>query len=220
MPVRGARGRPPHADVLTPAEWRVVEAVRHGMTNPQIARRQGVSLDAVKFHVANALLKLGLPSRAELRRWDGVRRGSALRPGPPQATPDLVLGVLAQVARTVRDIEAAKAWYGGVLGLELLYAFPGMAFFRLGDTRLYLQQGDKAAAESILYFRVEDIHAACRELEARGVRFLSAPHMIHRHPDGAEEWMAMFQDEEGRPLALMRHAPAPPAGAAAIRGSG
>ena len=49
------RGRPPHDDVLTPAEWRVVEGVRHGMTNPEIARRQGVSLDAVKYHVANAL---------------------------------------------------------------------------------------------------------------------------------------------------------------------
>ena len=31
-----SRGRPPHADVLTPAEWRVVEGVRHGMSNPQI----------------------------------------------------------------------------------------------------------------------------------------------------------------------------------------
>jgi methylmalonyl-CoA/ethylmalonyl-CoA epimerase len=27
--------------------------------------------------------------------------------------------------------------------------------------------------------------------------------MIHRHEDGTEEWMAFFEDNEGRPLALM-----------------
>ncbi|HEV8696015.1 MAG TPA: helix-turn-helix transcriptional regulator [Lysobacter sp.] len=57
------RGRPRYDDLLTPAEWRVVEAVRHGMTNPEIARRQEVSVDAVKYHVANALQKLGLTNR-------------------------------------------------------------------------------------------------------------------------------------------------------------
>ena len=25
-----------------------------------------------------------------------------------------------------------------------------------------------------------------------------APQMIHKHPDGAEEWMAFFKDDEGR----------------------
>jgi hypothetical protein len=27
--------------------------------------------------------------------------------------------------------------------------------------------------------------------------------MIHRHDDGVEEWMAFFQDNEGRTLAVM-----------------
>jgi DNA-binding NarL/FixJ family response regulator len=72
------RGRPRFDDLLTPAEWRVVEAVRHGMTNPEIARRQGVSIDAIKYHVANALQKLGFTHRAELRVWDGIRGNSAL----------------------------------------------------------------------------------------------------------------------------------------------
>src|SRR6266478_4706634 len=107
MPPRNPRGRPPHDDVLTPAEWRVVEAVRHGLSNPQIARRQSVSLDAVKYHVANALQKLGLASRAELRRWDGVRGDSVLKGRTPDMTK-LKLGPLAQVARTVPDIEHAK----------------------------------------------------------------------------------------------------------------
>jgi hypothetical protein len=33
MPGRKRRGRPPHDDVLTPTEWRVVHAVQHGMSN-------------------------------------------------------------------------------------------------------------------------------------------------------------------------------------------
>src|SRR3954470_15111108 len=117
MAIRRDRGRPPHADILTPGEWRVVEAVRHGMSNPQIARRQGVSLDAVKYHVANALQKLGLASRAELRRWDGVRADSVLKqrrsamPNDTTATggaSQLSVGPVVQIARTVGDIEAAK----------------------------------------------------------------------------------------------------------------
>ena len=37
----------------------------------------------------------------------------------------------------------------------------------------------------------------------RGVVFTGAPHMIHRHANGMEEWMAFFQDPDGKLLALM-----------------
>jgi DNA-binding NarL/FixJ family response regulator len=53
------RGRPKHPDQLTPSEWRVVNAVRHGMTNRVIARRLGISADGVNYHLVNALGKLG-----------------------------------------------------------------------------------------------------------------------------------------------------------------
>ena len=72
------RGRPPHNDVLTPAEWRIVHAVRHGMSNRMIARLRGISLDAVKFHVENAVAKLGLEGRTALRMWQGAPADSAL----------------------------------------------------------------------------------------------------------------------------------------------
>lgn len=113
------------------------------------------------------------------------------------------LGPIGQIARNVRDIEAAKAWYGQVLGLTLLYDFPSMAFFDLGGTRLYLQQAEAPGPESILYFRVADIEAAHAALAAKGVSFSRPPQMIHRHPDGTEEWLAFFSDPEGRPLALI-----------------
>ena len=51
-------GRPPHPDLLTPAEWRVLEELRGGRTNAEIAVRLGVSPDAVKYHVSNMLAKL------------------------------------------------------------------------------------------------------------------------------------------------------------------
>ncbi len=34
-------GAPAHGDVLTPAEWAIVHAVRHGLSNARIAVRRG-----------------------------------------------------------------------------------------------------------------------------------------------------------------------------------
>lgn len=42
-----------------------------------------------------------------------------------------------------------------------------------------------------------------KRLIADGVEFLNAPHIIHKHDGGVEEWMALFNDPEGRPLAIM-----------------
>ncbi len=198
--VRKGRGRPADPDILTQAEWRVVEMVRHGLTNRAIAGRQGVSVDAVKYHVGNALGKLGLRSRAELKRWPGVAQVSALH-GKESGMGE-GLGPVGQIARTVGDIAAARVWYAEVLGLPHLYSFGDLAFFDCGGTRLFLSPGT-IDGQSILYFRVANIPAALRDLEGRGVTVINAPHMIHRHTDGTEEWMAFFEDNDGRPLGLM-----------------
>jgi len=85
-----------------------------------------------------------------------------------------------------------------------------LAFFDCGGVRLMLTEEAQApAAESILYLRVADISAAHEQLRARGVEFISAPHMIHKHADGTEEWMAFFKDPEGRTLAIMSQAARP-----------
>jgi len=210
MTNRKERGRPPHGDILTPAEWRVADKVRHGMTNLAIAAMLGVSTDAVKFHVANVLQKLGLSSRGELRRWDGVRLDSHLARQEHGMGMEADFGAIGQIARSVRDIAAASAFYGETLGLRHLYTYGTLAFFDCDGVRLFLSQGDgDGAAESILYFRVGDIHAEQKRLEAKGVHFTHAPHMIHRHEDGTEEWMAFFKDNDDRPLALMSQV-APP----------
>jgi len=198
------RGRPPHADLLTPSEWRTVHAIQHGMTNAEIARRRGVSVNAVKYHVANALTKLSLRNRKELRAWFRAPSDSALsarEKAPMESTTKL--GPIGQIARSVSDIRASETWYREVLGLPHLYTFGTLAFFDCAGTRLMLSQEGGAAKESILYLRVPDIATAHEQLAARGVKFTHAPHLIHRHPDGTEEWMAFFEDPDGRPLALM-----------------
>jgi len=115
----------------------------------------------------------------------------------------LTFGPLAQIARTVRDITESEAWYRGALGLPHLYTFGSLAFFDCGGTRLMLSAQAKPVPESILYLRVGDIRTAYDLLRSRGIEFIDAPHLIHRHADGTEEWMAHFHDPEGRPLAIM-----------------
>ena len=115
----------------------------------------------------------------------------------------LALGPLAQISRTVRDIKESEAWYGRTLGLPHLYTVGSLAFFDCGGTRLFLNAQQKPGPESILYLRVADIRSAYDLLRSRGIEFVDAPHLIHRHADGTEEWMAHFHDPEGRPLAIM-----------------
>ncbi len=66
-----------------------------------------------------------------------------------------------------------------------------------------IQAEGKPGDESLVYFRVPDINAAHKRLVNEGVDFMNAQHMIHKHEDGVEEWMAFFNDPEGRPLAIM-----------------
>jgi len=201
-------GRPKHDDVLTPTEWKVAEQVRHGMSSRRIAERMDIGIDGVKFHIGNALSKLGFSSRKQLRLWDGIAKGTALHDLRRQRMDSRIATdshmMLGQVARTTKTFEESRTWYRDVLGLPELYCFGNLAFYDLGGVRLMLTEEEGGLmSESILYLRVPNIHATKAELEDRGVKFINAPHLIHRHEDGTEEWMAAFEDNEGRPLQLM-----------------
>jgi predicted enzyme related to lactoylglutathione lyase len=164
----------------------------------------GISLDGLKYHVANAVAKLSLTSRRDLTQWHGAPRDSATGASTMSGGP--ALGPVGQISRQVTDIDAAITWYRDVLGLPHLYTFGTLAFFDCHGIRLYLSAGKKEGAEdgeSVLYFRTDNIEDSFEQLTARGIKFRGAPHMIYRHADGLEEWMAFFDDPEGRPLALM-----------------
>lgn len=109
---------------------------------------------------------------------------------------------LSQIARRVENLDRARFFWRNTLRLPELYAFPGLAFFDLGATRLMLRETGQREQADILYLATSDISAAHAGLAERGAIFSGAPHMIHKHPDGAEEWMAFFKDDEGRDLAL------------------
>lgn len=122
-----------------------------------------------------------------------------------------MLSSIRQIATTVENVERAAAFYRDRLGLPLLFeAPPKLAFFDCGGVRLMLAEpspGEEVHGRaSVLYFKVDDIHAAHRTLVEKGVGFTGAPHMIARMPDH-ELWLAEFRDTEGNALALMSEVP-------------
>ena len=203
------RGRPAHPDVLTPAEWRVLDMLRHGIRRAEIAERRGTSIDAVKYHLANISGKLGVRSR-DLRHWLGIPTTTALSRRRTTSTMPTTsatsLGAIGQVSLSIRDVTRAERFYGETLGLPHVFTFGDLAFFDADGTRLYLHRKDEAdwRPGSVLYFLVEDIHAAQERLAARDVHFSGAPHVIYTDDaTGTEEWMTFFEDGEGNTLALM-----------------
>jgi DNA-binding CsgD family transcriptional regulator/catechol 2,3-dioxygenase-like lactoylglutathione lyase family enzyme len=206
MPTTRGRGRPAHPDVLTPTEWRVLDALRHGMARREIAERRGISLNAVKYHARNIAGKLGVDSARELRLWPGQPAGSAIHTRETAAmTTDLRLGPIAQVSLQMRDVARTEAFYRDTLGLPHVFTFGDLAFFDASGLRIYLHRVAEAdwRPSSVLYFLVDDILAAHDQLIKRGVKVTGAPHLIFRHDDtGIEEWLAFFEDSEGNLLAI------------------
>lgn len=78
------RGRPPYPDILTPREWEVLELLRQGLSNPEIAVRLGISAAGARYHVSEILSKLGAGNRREAAAWTGRRSwwATALAPIP------------------------------------------------------------------------------------------------------------------------------------------
>ncbi len=123
---------------------------------------------------------------------------------------------LRQVAQHVDDLDRAVEFYRDVVGLELIARFdpPGLAFFKLGSTRLLLEEH---APSAVLYLEVEDVAAATDDLRSKGVPIESEPHVVHIDEEGRfgrageSEEMAFFRDSEGNVVGLAgRRAPARP----------
>jgi DNA-binding CsgD family transcriptional regulator len=70
------RGRPPYPDLLTPREQEVLDLLRRGLTNQEIADRLGISLPGARYHVSEILSKLGVDSRQEAAAWSMEASGS------------------------------------------------------------------------------------------------------------------------------------------------
>jgi glyoxylase I family protein len=77
----------------------------------------------------------------------------------------LNIETLHHVSLPVSDLERAKRFYGGVLGLREVarppFSFPG-AWYQLGDRRLHLIQGDRSTFRTGKTVDSRDIHFAIR----------------------------------------------------------
>ena len=117
---RDRGGRPRHPDILTPAEWRVLEELQIGGTNAEIAVRLGVSPDAVKYHISNMLGKLDLADRHGLAAWS------------PEPRARRLAGLLT-VPSTFSSLGRPLLWAGGALSAVAVAVLVASLLIALGD---------------------------------------------------------------------------------------
>lgn len=109
----------------------------------------------------------------------------------------------------VRDIAAARRFYGDILGLAETGAM-GDAFvsYRSGDADLFVYRSDYAGSNqaTAVTWQVDDIDAVVRELHGKGVRFerYDLPDTKHEGDVHVGHGMrlAWFKDPDGNILHL------------------
>jgi methylmalonyl-CoA/ethylmalonyl-CoA epimerase len=117
------------------------------------------------------------------------------------------LNQIGQIALHADNLERAVTFYRDTLGMRLLFqAPPGLAFFDCGGIRVMIDAVKEKEVpdriSSMVYYKVPDLPAVYETLLARGVHFVSKPHLIAKMPDH-ELWMAFFRDSEQNLVGLM-----------------
>jgi predicted enzyme related to lactoylglutathione lyase len=99
----------------------------------------------------------------------------------------------------VTDLAAASKFYGDTLGLKKIFEMPGWVEFAEGPDMpaVGLREDAKWEPGGTVVFRVENVDAARREMESRGVKFVGPTEEI----PGAVR-LAMFTDPAGNKLQL------------------
>lgn len=115
---------------------------------------------------------------------------------------------------SVDDIEKAREFYGGTLGLEVS-EMHGLLQLSLGggaSVLVYPKDDHVPATFTILNFPVDDIDRAVDELTAAGVRLERYPQMgeqderaVRRGPPGPD--IAWFTDPAGNILSVLTEGP-------------
>ena len=118
--------------------------------------------------------------------------------------------LLTQVAQRANDLDRAAAFYTDLLGYPPSGRFdpPGLLFFKLGDTRLLLEQG---ATSATLYLQVDSVRERIETLRSKGVTIESEANIIFTHTDdslgpaGTDEWHGFIRDSEDNLVGLVSH---------------
>jgi predicted enzyme related to lactoylglutathione lyase len=122
--------------------------------------------------------------------------------------PTRGLGPIMQILVPVTDVDRAAEFYQHVLGLPLLFRYPGNAFFDADGVRLYLAQPTEEDFDgrASIYFRVADVTGTLERLEAKGATVRERPEIVF-DTDDYDLWLAFVQDPDGNNIGLMREAP-------------
>jgi predicted enzyme related to lactoylglutathione lyase len=117
-----------------------------------------------------------------------------------------VIGPLYLVELTVSDWPASVAWYGAVLGWELVRKDDAgrFALFQGGPTRLALKEGVARPGTVLLTFEVGGLAAHLERLARLGV-VPEGP--VKASPEGYRR--ALLRDPDGYRLSLFEWCPAP-----------
>jgi methylmalonyl-CoA/ethylmalonyl-CoA epimerase len=141
--------------------------------------------------------------RAGSRQRPAILRFAAEREGETMDERGVRVQGLAQVALTVTDLEAARAFYGDALGLRHLFDAGPMAFFDCGGVRLLVGTGEaKPGGGTLVYFRVADVEGAVAALRPHGAEIVQEAHMVASMKD-YDLWLGFVKDPAGNTLGLM-----------------
>ncbi len=101
-------------------------------------------------------------------------RERASMQGPDGQLPGGLLADEAFSGFSVDDLDAARRFYGGTLGLTVRDEAMGLISIQLGPRRVlvYPKEDHRPATYTVLNFPVADVGAAVRALGERGVEFL------------------------------------------------
>lgn len=109
----------------------------------------------------------------------------------------------------VSDLTAAKAFYVGTLGMQLLGEDASNAVLKSGDSRLLLYVSDYVGTNkaTIAFWEVDDVEAMVEELRGKGVSFEQYDDMegVVRKGDihiMGETKAAWFKDPDGNILSV------------------
>jgi catechol 2,3-dioxygenase-like lactoylglutathione lyase family enzyme len=121
---------------------------------------------------------------------------------------------------TTSDPEKTRRFYGDVLGFRLVEEDDFALVFDANGSMIRVNKAKSfnPAPGTVLGWEVPDIHAAVRELVARGVRFeqwglpfmKQDEHGVWTPPNG--DRVAWFKDPEGNVLSISQHARGPARG--------
>jgi catechol 2,3-dioxygenase-like lactoylglutathione lyase family enzyme len=173
--------------------------------------RSALAEDGVAVTASRSLELIARSFGADTWNILSARIKQAEAPSPAVAETGLPTRI-AQIELGCTDLEAAKRFYCGQLGLPLVGEIADSIFVRCGEVNLIVQRSANPRRGRTVYLsgdgRVRESTAA---LKAAGVVFTQEPRRIARQHQGVDVWLGFFEDPWGNPFGLLANVPPEPA---------